>query len=130
MRIIGYAYDADHHCESCMLSYAREVPFAEWVWPKDASEHDYADGGLWDLFALVEDEIIRDSEGNPIRPIFSIDEWYDIGYGNQTLTCGDCGAELDTYEEDDDPDYGEGDTDTEEDEAFRRRIDQDDEEDE
>jgi len=40
-----------------------------------------------------------DSEGNQIGAIFSWDEWYNVGTGSQTLSCGTCGEEIDTYSE-------------------------------
>ena len=99
MSIVGYAYDADHHCESCMLDYARAVPFSEYDW-QDYDEEDISTvHGFVNLDTAVELEVIKDGEGNPIHPIFSTQEWYNIGEGNQTLCCGDCGKELDSYEE-------------------------------
>jgi DNA polymerase elongation subunit (family B) len=89
MRIVGYAFDADIHCESCTYSYARAVPYAEY----DFSEHDEDEiqsyqPGIIDLEKAIELEIIRDSENNPIHPIFDIDE------GAEEWRCGDCGEEL------------------------------------
>jgi len=53
--------------------------------------------GMWDVMKLVEHEIIRDSEDNPIHPIFSTDEWWEPSEDMpQTLNCSDCSAELDT----------------------------------
>jgi hypothetical protein len=98
VRVIGYSFNADHYCEKCMLDYAREVPFSEYDW-QDFEEDDIANDGLIDLSRAVELEIIKDSEGNPIHPIFGTDEWYNIGEGNQTLCCNVCSEELDTYEE-------------------------------
>jgi hypothetical protein len=91
IKIIGYTYDADYHCELCMLNYARNVPYHEWVWPPDADESKYTNPpGIWMLDLLVEDEIIRDIENNPIHPIFNTDEWLD-----EARHCADCGAQLD-----------------------------------
>lgn len=103
MSVQGYAFNADHYCEKCMLDYARSVPYDEYVWgDHDSEDYRYSRNGLLNLMELVEDEIIRDNENNPIHPVFSTDEWYQIGEGNQTLNCNVCGAELDSYEEDED----------------------------
>lgn len=100
MSIVGYAYDADHHCESCMLDYARAVEYKDYVWEtENAFIEEAVVQSYTDLMKAVELEIIRDGENNPIHPIFSIQEWYNIGEGNQTLCCSDCGKELDSYEE-------------------------------
>ena len=101
-RVIAYSYDADYHCESCMLNYAREVPFSDYDW-QDYDEEDVTDypnrPGFIQLDKAVELEIIKDSENNPIHPLFSTDEWWEPSITElQVLTCGDCGAELDTYE--------------------------------
>ncbi len=105
MRVIAYAYDADHHCKSCMLDYARAVEYRDYEFGEYSDEdikHDSAAcDGIIDLMKAVELEIIRDSEGNPIHPVFSIDEWYNIGEGDQTLACSDCGGHLDEYEDND-----------------------------
>ena len=100
MTVIAYAYDADHHCESCMYDYARSIPFSEYKDMEYEDAYSYnGNNGIFDLKALVEGGIIRDRENNEIHPLFSIDEWYNIGEGTQTLNCSDCGALLDTYEE-------------------------------
>ena len=39
MRVIAYSYDADHHCESCMLKYANAVDYDEWVWGDEDLEN-------------------------------------------------------------------------------------------
>jgi hypothetical protein len=86
-----------------MLDYARAVPFHDYVWNGYDTEDitDYPNRpGFIQLDKAVELEIIRDSEGNPIHPVFDIDEWYNIGEGNQVLVCGDCSAVLDIYNED------------------------------
>jgi len=108
MKVIGYTYDADHHCESCMLDYARKVPTSDYAggWGKpDFDDEYYHDSpGILNLARLVENEIIRDSEGNAIHPVFDTEEWYanDIYEGNKTATlgCSDCGTILDTWESD------------------------------
>lgn len=100
MKVIAYDYDADHHCESCMLDYARNVEYKDYVWGEFNTDDDISNGGLIDLMKAVELEIIRDSEGNAIHPLFSTSEWWQEGEGNQTLACSDCGKELDTYVED------------------------------
>jgi len=70
---IAYTYEADHHCEDCAAArFGRD-------------EHGDITG--------------TDSEGNEVGAVFETDEWYNVGAGTQTLVCGDCGAELDEYEE-------------------------------
>ena len=69
MKPIAYAYEADYHCENCTRK--RFGPACEGT----------------------------DNEGNSVGALFSWEEWFDVGYGNQTLACGDCGAILDEYEE-------------------------------
>lgn len=106
MTVIAYSYDADHHCEACMLDYARKVEYKDYVWDsqngKDPDNDRYhSQPGILYLPALVEDEIIRDSENNPIHPVFSTDEWYNIGEGNQTLSCTDCGEVIEEYDDED-----------------------------
>lgn len=71
---IAYTYDADVHCEDCA-----EQAFGL----NDAGDIDGTD-----------------SEGNLIGVIAPWDEWYNIGEGDQTLVCGDCGAFLADYEDD------------------------------
>lgn len=100
MRVIAYAYDADHHCEGCMLEYASKVPFPEYDWQGKYNDNDIMHDGQIDYLKAVELQIIRDSEGNPIHPVFDIDEWYAIGQGNQSLVCSDCSGMLDSYYED------------------------------
>jgi hypothetical protein len=100
MTILGYAYDADHHCESCMLSYAHSVDYSEYDFQGIYTDETITKWpGIIDLMLAVELEIIRDSENNAIHPVFSHEEWYNIGYGNQYMTCADCGSELDDYTE-------------------------------
>lgn len=71
MNILGYSYDADHHCEACTLA-AHGV---NGTLPDDA----------------------EDSEGNEIHAIFATDEWYETSIRTrQVLVCADCGAELDS----------------------------------
>lgn len=96
--VVAYAYDADYHCESCMLAYARSVPYKDYVWGEyDSEDHRYAEHGMLHMMPLVEDEIIRDSENNPIHPVFTIDEWWEPSFdGPQFLVCSDCGEVLDS----------------------------------
>jgi hypothetical protein len=74
---IAYTYEADHHCPGC--AFARFGRDADGFVPEDAT----------------------DGEGNPVGVVAPWDEWYEIGEGDQTLACADCGGEIDTYEEDD-----------------------------
>ena len=60
MRIVGFAYVADIHCMDC----ARE---------------DFGEG--------IFNESLEDREGNPVHPIFEIDE-------SALCHCGDCGERL------------------------------------
>ncbi len=64
--------DADHHCPECAA--AAHGTDAEGFIPEDA----------------------EDSEGNPIGAVAPWDEWHSGDADCETLTCGDCGAELDT----------------------------------
>jgi hypothetical protein len=88
MKVICYTYDADHHCEECMVNML-------WNRGQPYMFLSYDDVIAWS-------EKAKDSEGNPIHPMFDTEEWYanDIFEGNKsaTLNCGDCGKELDTYE--------------------------------
>lgn len=77
MRIVGYCYEADVHCPACAEHHAavgcltRQPPLE-----MGADEHGLA-------FDLI------DREGNPIHPVFDIDE------DSISLThCGDCRQEL------------------------------------
>lgn len=112
MRLIGYTYNADHHCESCTLAYARAVPYSEYVWnpPNSRKMGRYRDEdiqvspnqpGIINLAKAIRLGVIRDSENNAIHPMFDTDEWYanDIYEGKKsaTLNCGDCGTELATW---------------------------------
>ncbi len=65
VRILGYDYEADHHCVDC----------AEDRFPLEEQ-------GRW----IDEDAV--DAEGNPVHPIFSTDE---VG---EDEVCGDCGAAI------------------------------------
>ena len=65
MNIVGYAYEADVHCVAC----TRRRFHAE---PGNHGRLDHA----------------TDSEGNPVTPIFDIDENADDEH------CGDCGEKL------------------------------------
>jgi hypothetical protein len=86
MRVIAYAYDADHRCIDCTKEYIKAtVP--------DIEEVEKILEGMRDF---------EDSEGNPIHPLFSTDEWYanDIYEGNDsaTLACGTCGEIIEEVE--------------------------------
>ena len=73
MAPIAYTYEADHHCYSCTMKRF----------------------GTTDL---DEDDVpVLDSEGNTIGAVWSWDEWFNIGSGDQTLNCGDCFDILDRY---------------------------------
>lgn len=69
MRVIGYSYDAEIHCVECATKYvAYKSPNKTITTPEG-----------W----LLTDGI-SDGEGNPIHPLFDIDEYSDSEY------CGDC----------------------------------------
>jgi hypothetical protein len=103
MEVVGYTYDAAEHCPDCTMKYAREVPYDQYVWEfkydsrTDSPEFKYTDEdisdspGIINVKKAIELEIIRDSENNPIHPIFDIDEAGDI-----PSHCDDCGAYIDT----------------------------------
>lgn len=67
MEITAYTYEADYHCPDC----------AERRFGRDS-----------------EDEITgTDAKGNPVRPVFDIDEWYEPEAGfPQGMVCGTCTA--------------------------------------
>lgn len=100
---IAYTYNADTHCPACTLDYARERDYASdatvaavraWVWgdcdDMDARYHSWGIYRAWFLPALIEDGIIRDSEGNQLHPVAPWDE-YDPATG---IYCGTCGCEI------------------------------------
>lgn len=97
--VIAYAYDADYHCEDCMLKYARAVPYSKYVFGEYTNEDIYYyknTPGIFNVMKAVELEIIRDSENNAIHPVFSTDEWWEPSEeGRQVLFCSDCGDMLD-----------------------------------
>ncbi|GIV04064.1 MAG: hypothetical protein KatS3mg015_2894 [Fimbriimonadales bacterium] len=71
MRILGWTYEADVHCDACtMARFGGRLP----------TDND------------------ADREGNVPWPIFAIDEWFNVGHSD-VLACGDCGEILDTYTE-------------------------------
>lgn len=92
MRVIGYTYDADHHCFDCTFKYVRQGALSE----LDEMVREFLRvGGVFEFTP-------RDSENNEIHPIFDTDEWYanDIYEGNKvaTLNCSGCGEEMDRWE--------------------------------
>ena len=76
MRVIGYSYEADHHCIDCTNKRFGATPTYR---------------------------IHRDNEGNLIHAIFSTDEWqeYDSSFlaenPTQYLVCGDCHTIIEEY---------------------------------
>lgn len=73
-RIIAYTYAADVHCPACAdAAYA-----AGWL-VRSGRQGEYDEHGL--PMSLI------DSEGNPVRPVFSTDE-------HEFTSCSDCGAPL------------------------------------
>lgn len=88
MRVIGYQYDADQHCISCTLDYAREVPYSEYVFGEYSDEDISSSPGFISLTRAIELEVIRDSENNPIHAMMETDE------RPETTHCGECGDEI------------------------------------
>lgn len=93
MEVVGYTYDADVHCPKCTFDMAREIPYADYVFGEydDSDISTFPGSGITDMEKAIELEIIRDSEGNPIRPVFDTDE-----SGDSPDHCGDCHAFIDT----------------------------------
>jgi hypothetical protein len=73
---IAYTYEADYHCPYCTKKRF------------GVDEHGYPP------------ETSKDSEGNQLGALAPWDEWYDIGYGSQSIYCGTCGDLIDRYEDD------------------------------
>jgi hypothetical protein len=80
MKVVGYAYDADTHCVDCTREYVQ-------LWSNDP-EGDVQPDSIEDVMDGKVD--FHDGEGNPIHPIFSIDE-----AGDTPTHCGDCGMFID-----------------------------------
>ena len=84
MRIIAYTYEADYHCIDCT-----KKRFARGLNPA--------------LYHHGIHELQEDSEGNLVRPLFSIDEWQEFDESfleenpTQYLACGDCHEIIDEY---------------------------------
>jgi hypothetical protein len=66
VKVIGYTYEADEHCVNC-------------------TKNRFGD----DAVALHPKQECKDNDGNPIHPIFDIDE-----HPNTGIHCGDCGDEI------------------------------------
>jgi hypothetical protein len=85
MRVISYTFEADVHCPHCTKAYADRaflddgpvIGFPIGHTGPTQDEHGVSYG-------------LHDREGNPIRPVFDIDEDPD---GSLTH-CGDCHEEL------------------------------------
>jgi hypothetical protein len=78
MNVVGYAYDADHHCVDCTKEYVIRKA---------------GDPKPDDIFVnqVLEGEIeFNDSEHNPIHPLFDTDET------DYPVHCSDCSTYLDT----------------------------------
>lgn len=76
MKIIAYTYEADVHCISCARERFKDEPKA------GLSNDDFDEN--WLSYTQ------EDREGNPIHPVFDIDENIDGVFDH----CGDCGEEL------------------------------------
>jgi hypothetical protein len=71
-RIVGYSYDAAFHCVACTQRAIDSTRiFREYPGPSTRDEHGIADD-------------LRDCEGNPVHPVFGIDE------GVEHEACDDC----------------------------------------
>lgn len=97
---VAYTYEADAHCPTCA-----EARFGL-AWSVEGKL--FKSEELAELFAEKEHRTVngpfiglgaQDSEGNEPGAQMSWEEWYNVGYGNQTLTCGTCHEVIDTYEE-------------------------------
>lgn len=72
--ILCYTYDADHHCPQCTADRFGLAVFQHGIG------------------AAI------DNEGNEVGAVFSWDEWQQFTGDRETLNCGTCGIELDSYE--------------------------------
>jgi hypothetical protein len=89
---IAYAYEADYHCPACTEARFGRCRFTREIACSDERHADPAGGELAHLPAL-------DRESNAVGALFPWDEWYEVSEpGVQYLSCGDCGAILDTCE--------------------------------
>jgi hypothetical protein len=89
MRIIAYQFEADTYCPACT---------ADRFGPPGGVRHN-ADEPMLDEHGVPEGA--TDREGNPVHPVFDLDEWCEPSEpGQQTLTCSvtTCGALLATCE--------------------------------
>ena len=102
MEVVGYTYDADMHCVKCTMDYARAVEYKDYDWQGYSDEDIEVEHspGILDMEKAIELEIIKDSENNPIHPIFDTDE-----AGDSPDHCGDCHEYLDTSWTSDTMDY-------------------------
>lgn len=94
MEVIGYSYDADIYCVDCTLEYARTTPYSEYHWDRRPYlyDEDISDSpGILNMEKAIELEVIRDSENNPLHPIFDTDE-----AGDTPDHCGGCREYIDT----------------------------------
>lgn len=90
MNLLCYTYDADHHCVNCTFEYVRTMELSK------------RDAARYSILELIDLEIARDSENNPIHAMLDNEEWYanDIYEGSTyaVLSCSDCGAQIDEWE--------------------------------
>lgn len=85
MKIIGYTYEADHHCVECTKTRSNAGGFG--LLPKQpVAKREHDEHGV--PYAVV------DNEGNRVHPIFSTDELpcdiSDENGGYSPVVCGDC----------------------------------------
>jgi hypothetical protein len=91
-RVVGYSFNEGTFCEGCTMDYAREVPYSEYDFQEYGDEDITSDHnpGMFNMVKAIELEVIKDSENNPIHPIFSTDE-----AGDSPDNCASCGELID-----------------------------------
>jgi hypothetical protein len=75
VKVVGYTYDAAMHCPDCTAKYAWGLMQGDDV----------------EILNAIENETLRDSENNPIHPVFDTDE-----SGDSPDHCNDCRAFINT----------------------------------
>ena len=96
MNIIAYTFEADYHCIDCTVKrYGKHRSICiHYVQGKPCTNCRDSNGILYEQ---------KDSEGNLVHPLFSIDEWQEFDEGfiaenpTQYLTCGDCHEVIEEY---------------------------------
>ena len=96
MNIIAYTYEADNHCIDCTVKrYGKHRSICiHYVQGLPCTNCRDSNGILYEQ---------KDSEGNLVHPLFSIDEWQEFDEGfmaenpTQYLACGDCHEVIEEY---------------------------------